>query len=323
MPKVFVTGVNGLLGTNVTIDLLNQGYHVLGLLRESAVYKGGHHKNLTLIRGNLFDDFTPHLLGVDYVIHIAAITQQNLTKYAHYQPVNCNASIQLLHTAIHTKVKTFLFVSSANTIGYGNQPHFGTEHTPIKPPFTKSYYALSKQKAEQEILKHQDKINIHIVNPTFMLGTYDTKPSSGKIIYMCWRKKIVFYPPGGKNFVHVQDVAHAIIKCLHKGKNGEKYLIAHENLTYKAFFEKINTLTKQNPKMIKIPLCVLRLIGYLGDVLRFMQLKTNLCSSNMNALYIKNYYSNQKSKSEFDMLYQPTEQALIDAIDYFKMEEAQ
>ncbi len=317
MTKVFVTGVNGLLGTNVTIDLLNKGYHVIGLLRKHAEYKGGTHKNLQLVRGRLFDDFTNILKNVDIVIHIAAITQQNLIKYSDYQPVNYNASVQLLHTAIQSKVKTFVFVSSANTIGYGSFSKPGIESNPIKAPFNASYYARSKQETERELLKHQNKIDIHIINPTFMLGAYDSKPSSGKIIYMCWKKKIVFYPPGGKNFVHVKDVSAGIIKCLEFGRNGERYLIANENLTYKQFFEQINTLTKQKPKMIKIPLCILILIGYIGDVFRFMQLKTNLCSSNMNALYIKNYYSNSKSIAELGLSYRSTQHAINDAVEYF------
>ena len=70
--------------------------------------------------------------------------------------------------------------------------------------------------------------------------------------------------------------------------------------------------------MIKIPLCILILIGYLGDVLRLMRLKTNLCFSNMYTLYIKTNYSNVKSKSEPEVLFHSGEQVPNDAIAYFK-----
>lgn len=319
MSKIFVTGVNGLLGTNVTLDLLNNGFYVIGLLRKNAKFTGGSHPNLQLVRGGLFDDLTHYLKEVDYVIHIAAITQQNLRKYSDYKSINCNATIQLLHAAIHSKVKHFVFISSANTLGYGTLSDPGTENTPIKAPFSSSLYAQSKLEAEHELLKHKDKIKLNIINPTFMLGPYDNKPSSGKIIYMCWKKKVVFYPPGGKNFVHVKDVSHGIIQCLKFGENGKRYIIANENLSYKQFFEKVNEQTKQNPKMIKIPVCILILIGYIGDVLRFLQLKTNLCSTNMYTLYIKNYYSNTKSIKAFGLSYQSTELAIKDTIEYFNL----
>ena len=58
-----------------------------------------------------------------------------------------------------------------------------------------------------------------------MLGAYDTKPSSGKIILMGLNKKLLFHPPGGKNFVHVRDVAKGLISCLEKGKNGERFVL--------------------------------------------------------------------------------------------------
>lgn len=320
MDKLFVTGITGLLGTNLTINLLNQGYKVFGLLREQSKYLGPKHKNLTLIRGSLFDDFTTLFKEIDGVIHIAAITQQNRIHFSDYKQINCTATLQLLHTAIKEHVKRFIFVSTANTMGFGSLSVPGCENTPIKHPFSNSLYAKSKQETELELLKHTKKIDLIIINPTFMIGAYDSKPSSGKLILMCWKKNLVFYPPGGKNFVHVNDVCLGIIKSLKQGKSGEKYLLANENLTYLEFFRKVNLITNQKPKMIKIPLCILRLIGYIGDVLRYVHIKTNLSSTNMTALSINNYYSNRKSVTELQANYQPIDNAIHVAVEYFKGE---
>lgn len=318
MYNVFVTGINGLLGTNLTIELLNKGYRVFGLIREKSKYKGPKNDNLTLIKGSLFDDFSSLFKTMDYVIHIAAITQQNLYDYKAYKAINCQASLQIFHSASKSGVRRFIFVSSANTIGYGSLSKPGTETNSMTYPFSKSHYANSKLEAEIELLKLKSKMELIIVNPTFMIGDYDSKPSSGKIILMCWKKRIVFYPPGGKNFVHVKDVCKGIIHSMMKGKHGEKYLLANENLTYLQFFQQVNYISHQNPKMIKIPLCILRLIGYIGDILQLLHFKTNLCSSNMNALTINNYYSNKKSILKFDMKYQPVEHAISEALEYFK-----
>ena len=67
--------------------------------------------------------------------------------------------------------------------------------------------------------------------------------------------------------------------------------------------------------MIKIPLCILILIGYIGDVFKSIQLKTYLCSYNMYALYKKNYYSNTTSKSEQGFLHLPIKMTLEDALE--------
>ncbi|WP_196885312.1 NAD-dependent epimerase/dehydratase family protein [Aureivirga sp. CE67] len=318
MRKIFVTGINGLLGTNLVHELLDKGYLVKGFLRNKNKYQGKLHPNLELIEGTLFDDFTEVLKDVDAVIHIAAVTDMNLSSYSQYWEVNTNATIQLFHAAIKSKVKKFVFVSTANTLGFGTKGIDGTEKQKMKFPFTNSFYAKSKKEAENRLLENKDKIETIIVNPTFMLGRYDTKPSSGQIILMGWKKKILFYPSGGKNFVHVKDVANGIIQSLKSGVSGEKYLLANENLTYKQFFQKLNKTTKQNPIMIRVPKGILLGVGYFGNVLRFFKLKTGINSTNMKSLCIENFYSNQKSKEALNLEYQPIENAIQDAVEFFE-----
>ncbi len=317
MNNIFVTGINGLLGTNLCNNLLDHNFKVKGLIRDKTKFEGVKHHNLELIQGDLFDDFTSILQNIDCIVHIAAITDQNLNNYSPYWKINYNATMQLFHTAIKAKVKRFIFVSTANTIGYGNLNDLGSELNGIKSPFKFSFYAMSKLEAEQQLLQNKKKIDTIIINPTFMLGAFDTKPSSGKIILMSWKKKILFYPPGGKNFVHVRDVSNGIINSIHKGISGEKYLLANENITYLDFFKKINTYTYQSPIMIKVPKIILLIMGYLGDLLRLFNFKTNLSTINMKALCIQNYYSNKKSIKHLDLNYQPIENAIADAIQYF------
>lgn len=317
MEKVFVTGINGLLGTNLCHDLLNSGYNVTGLVRNKLSYKGNQHKNLNLIEGQLFDDFSTLLKSIDIVIHVAATTDQSLLNYADYWKVNCNATIQLYNAAILSKVKRFIFVSTANTLGFGTFNKPGTENSKVNALFKQSYYAKSKIEAENYLLKNRYKIETVIVNPTFMLGAYDTKPSSGKIIVMGWNKQIVFYPPGGKNFVHVKDVSSGIINAIDKGISGEKYLLANKNLSYKEFFKTLNRITNQQPIMIKIPKQLLIIAGYFGNILRKLHIKSSLSLTNTKILCIENYFSNNKSIEHLNITYQPIDKAITDAIDYF------
>jgi dihydroflavonol-4-reductase len=318
MKKVLVTGISGLLGTNLTETLIENNYFIKGLIRDKTKFEGKNHLNLELHQGNLFDDLTSALNDVDYVIHIAAETNQNLIYYRDYQKTNYDATIQLFNAATYCKVKKFIFVSTANTLGFGSLTDLGNETKKIKSPFTSSFYAKSKLETEEYLLQKSDEMEVLIVNPTFMLGAYDTKPSSGRIILMGWKKKILFYPPGGKNFVHVKDVASGIIKSLEKGKNKEKYILANKNLSYFEFFEKLNLIANQNPIMIKIPKPVLIGLGYLGDAIRLLKIKTSISSTNMRALCIDNFYSNEKSIQELGINYRHTEVAINDALKYFE-----
>ncbi|UWX61552.1 NAD-dependent epimerase/dehydratase family protein [Chryseobacterium oranimense] len=318
MKKVFVTGATGLLGTNTIIKLLQYDYSVTALVRKKSSWLGEKSENLRLIEGDLFSDISEHLWDVDSVIHIAAETSQNLLSYEDYKKTNYDATVHLFEQAVAKGVKKFLFVSTANTLGYGNSAGRGNEQTPQLYPFTRSYYAKSKLEAENYLLQQGRKTNVVIVNPTFMIGAYDHKPSSGKIIFWAWKKKVVFYPKGGKNFVHAEDVAEGIIKAVEQGKRGEKYLLANENVTYKEFFKKVNAISGQNPVMIPIPNLVLALLGVIGDGLRKLKIKTGLSSANMKALRIDNFYSNKKSVEELGIRYQPIDRAIEDAIRFFE-----
>ncbi|MEC3908121.1 NAD-dependent epimerase/dehydratase family protein [Tamlana sp. 2201CG12-4] len=317
MKRIFVTGVSGLLGTNLCHDLLNQGYLVTGLVRNKHSFKGKQHDNLKLLEGSLFDDFSSLLRRIDIVIHAAAATDQGLVDYSAYWKINCNATIQLYNTAIMANVKRFIFVSTANTLGFGSLKAPGSEYKKMNPLFKQSYYAKSKLEAENYLLKNKHNIEPIIVNPTFMLGAYDSKPSSGKIVLMGWKKQIIFYPPGGKNFVHVKDVSLGIISAISQGISGEKYLLANKNLSYKKFFKTLNTITGQSPIMIRIPKSLLIATGYFGNILRRLHIKSSLSLTNMKILCIENYFSNTKSMTQLNISYQPVENAITDAIDYF------
>ncbi|TZF98904.1 NAD-dependent epimerase/dehydratase family protein (plasmid) [Chryseobacterium panacisoli] len=317
MKKVCVTGATGLLGTNVIIKLLQNGYSVIALVRKKSGWLGEENENLKLMEADLSSDLSLLLKDVDCIIHIAAETRQNLIRYEEYRKVNYETTVNLFTCAESAGVKKFLFVSTANTLGYGNTAFRGNEKAPQLYPFTHSLYAQSKLEAEDYLLKNCNNTDIIIVNPTFMIGAYDSKPSSGKIIFWTWKKKLVFYPKGGKNFVHVEDAANGILNAVEYGKTDEKYLLANENLSYKEFFEKVNRITNQNPIMIAIPNRALSFLGLIGDGLRKLNVKTNLSSSNMKALQICNYYSNQKSIKELSVQYQSVDKAIEDAVQYF------
>ncbi|PWN71837.1 dihydroflavonol 4-reductase [Chryseobacterium phosphatilyticum] len=319
MKKIFITGATGLLGANVIIKLLKDGYFVIALVRKKSSYLGEKNENLKLIEGDLFADISSFLPEIDSLIHIAAETRQDLVTYEDYKRVNYDGTLSLFTQAKACGVKRFIFISSANTLGYGSRKNPGNENSSPLYPFTKSMYAQSKMEAEDYLLQHAGKTQLIILNPTFMIGKYDHKPSSGKIIFWAWKKRVIFYPKGGKNFVHAEDAAQGVVQAIEYGKSGEKYLLAHENLKYKDFFKKVNHITNQKTVMIPIPDTVISILGWIGDGLRKMNIKTNLCTSNMKALQVHNYYSNRKSVEELGIRYKSIDKALQDAIEYFSL----
>ena len=319
MSSVLVTGANSLLGTNVIIELLSRGYNVTGLLRDRRSFHYPDHENLRLIEGDIRNqnDIEAAIKNCDFVIHIAAITSQDLPRYKYYRHVNATATQNIVSIAARQNLKRFIFISSSNAVGFGTKEKPGIESMEIRKPVSRSFYAMSKLEGQQLALKYKDKIDVVVLSPGFMLGPWDSKPSSGRIILM-GLKKIVFYPPGGKNFIHVQDAAAGVVNALNKGKNGEVYLLANENLSYREFFRKLSDIRGRSSIYIRIPGALLSFIGIFGSLLQIFGIKTEITFTNMRILCIGNYYSGKKAETELGLNYQSTDKSIKDAIEWFR-----
>ncbi len=323
MENVFVTGANGFLGTNLIVQLIEKGYCVYALVRDKKNFINSNFINLTLIEGDLSDseNLAVQMKGCQYVVHIAANTSQNLLKLEEYYYTNVLGVQNIIDACIENKIQKLIYIGTANTYGYGNAPNLGREEYPMKYPFTKSLYALSKNQAQEIIDKATTRLNITTISPTFMIGAYDSKPSSGRIILMAMDKRIVFYPSGGKNFIHVSDVARAIILAFSLKKSGQKYILANENISYKDFYKKVISQNNQKTTLVPIPDFLLCIVGLFGDFIRQFGVKTDVSSINTKVLTLNNFYTNRKAKQDLDIKFTPIEQAIDDSLNYFNNKE--
>ena len=129
-----------------------------------------------------------------------------------------------------------------------------------------------------------------------MIGACDPKPSSGKLMIMGYKRALNFIPKGGKNFVPVTDVAVAVCNAITQGKNGERYLLSAVNFSFKEYYKLQMNVGKYEQRIIELPDGVLIVVGKVGDVLRKMGVKTEVCTMNLRQLMIREYYSNHKAK---------------------------
>lgn len=316
--KVLITGANSLLGTHVIHELLAAGYAVRGLLRRRNSYVGNTHPALELIEGSFTDRNTLRqtMQGCRYVIHCAARTGQS-GDYNSYKKINVAATTRLIETAIECGIKRVVYVASANVFAYGTKEQPGDEKRPIAFPFTESPYAKSKYEALQQLADYHGQIEIVTVCPTFMIGAWDSRPSSGRIILRGYRRRIVFYPPGGKNFVAASDVARGIVAALTHRRGGEAYLLAGENLSYAEFYRLLAARAHCHQRLIQIPAWLLLAIGAIGDWLAKTGLKSEISRANMRILCVGNYYTNAKSVRELCLCYRPLAEAIDEAVNWF------
>jgi len=167
-----------------------------------------------------------------------------------------------------------------------------------------------------EASKKPDR-HIIIINPTFMLGPYDTKPSSGKLLLMGYKRKLMLLPGGGKNFVDVRNVAVATCHALTRGRNGERYLASGIDLSFKKYYTSQKEVGHYDQKIMVLPDFIWLLIGKAGDMLRMLGIKTDLGSINLRQLLLQEYYSNQKAKNELNLPDTELKVTIKEAINWF------
>lgn len=319
--KTLVTGANGFLASNIIRELLKRGYPVRAMVRKGSNMKSLEGITCEFFYGNIVNP--EHVIkaaeGCTFVIHVAANTSQ-VPGYDDYVPVNITGTANVIEAVIRNKCQRLVYVSSANTFGQGTKSNPGHEGLPMSPVFKKSGYALSKAKAQEMVLAavNEKKIDAVVINPSFMLGPYDAKPSSGKIIQMYFGKKVAVVPAGGKNFVDVRDVAAGACNALEQGINGQCYLLVNQNLSYPEFVRKLNENNAAKTRIIQLPRLILYAAGYFGSLLNLLHVPLQLNLTNAQILCTDNYYTASKAILELGFHQTPIEKSIQDAVDWFR-----
>ncbi len=319
--KVLVTGANGFLANNVIRELNKRSVPLRAMVRSTA--DTGTIADLAeeIFRGDftIRESAEKAVKGCDAVIHLAADTSQHYSLADLNEACNVNGTRNLLEASTHNGIKRFIYVSTANAFAHGTMESPGDENKPLRYPFTRSGYAISKVRAQEMALAFgaESGMDVIVVNPTFMIGPHDHKPSSGRIITMMYRRKMIPVPAGGKNFIHVSDAATAICNALSKGRCGHCYLLANENITYYDFYQRMGAIAGRKYMLLKLGSSLLKTAGLFGDGLNRLGIPMELNTINAKILCEGNYFSNAKAVSELDLPSTSVDTAISDALEWF------
>lgn len=320
--KVLVTGANGLLGSNIIRNLKRSGIVARAFVRPSANLLSLKGSSPDYFFGNIssYNDVLHAVKGCDYIIHTAAVTDQTLPRLEDYTRINVDGTNNIIRAAIEEKTRRLIYISSTNSIGYGDKNNPGHEGMPAMKPYTESYYAISKSMAENNVLKavKESGLKAVILNPSFMIGPNDAKPSSGRLLLIGFRDKVVFITGGGRNFVPVEDVAVAACNSMTRGRVGEKYLLTNSNLTYREFYDMVDEITGFRRIKILLPSFLIMATGIFGSLVSYSGRQVLLNYNNARILTIRNFYSAQKAVEELDFPQSSIKYATSKAIDWFR-----
>ena len=284
-----------MLATNIVEQLAEAGYDVIGTVRKGRSYKGHPYGNIRIVEADFKDAgaMAPLVAMSNIVFHVAAMTSQSEPDYEKFRKVNVESTRMLLDMAVAGSLESFVYVSTANTIGFG-----GAEGAPMRYPFTESLYALSKKEAETVALSYSDKIKVVVVNPTFMIGKYGSAKGSNRVISMVKKNPVLFCPSGAKNVIDVSEAARGMILAMERGKSGSQYLICGKNCSYKEMFSRLASRYGVRRIYIPVPDWLLKIAGHCGDFLAKCGISSEVSTVNMDMLMTRNVYHTDKASKE-------------------------
>ncbi len=222
------------LGNTVTIfDLPNTNHPTLNNLKVKR------------ISGDVctLSDLKNACLGMDQVYHVCGVVSYFKVDKEKIMKVNYESVKDIIQVCGEKNIPLVVTASTAG-VGIPKKPLTPmNELATFDKKYEKIAYMHSKNLALQAIKDAGKKgIKVCAVSPTSIYGAGDMCMHIGNDVKTIAEGKMKFAPPGGNSIVAVDDVVNAHILAMKKGKPGENYIIASENLTYLQIYHTIAKL---------------------------------------------------------------------------------
>ena len=301
--NILVTGGMGFIGTNLVKKLLSKKsikkiiivdnfYSTSKIyLKEFTSFSLQNSKNykkskqrLEIIKANICDKkFAGEITkGIDYVVHLAAESgvDISISNPSRAFKVNVDGTFNYLESSRLNNVKGFIFSSSGSVFGDLPPPH--TEDLYRKPI---SPYGSSKLTIETFCESYSNVFNIDTTVLRFSnaYGSYSEHKNS--VVHKYIRniisgKEIIINGDGEhtRDYIHVEDIVAAIVKCLKKTNGCNSYHVGTGKETSLIKLIKIlkNLFIKYNIKDFKIKNVEQRIGDVRNNYTSFKKINKNL-----------------------------------------------
>ena len=329
--RCFVTGASGFVGANLIHALNARGHSVRALLRPGADVRGLVGSTYETVPGDLTNDsaaLARAMSGCDWCFHVAASYSLWLPDYAPMFRANVDGTRNILNAAHQAGCSRIVYTSTVGCIGLPKPNPDGSiiptdESAPVSESQMSNPYKLSKWRAEvvaRELAAAG--LPVVIVNPSAPIGPRDVKPTpTGQVIVDFLRRAMPAYLDTGLNWVHVQDVVAGHILAAEKGRVGERYILGHAqgNWTMKQALDTLSSLTGIPAPRFQVPHAVALGAAHVDEwIARWTGKPPKAPLAGVRMAAYKMWFNPAKAIQELGLPQTPPEQALTDAVEWFR-----
>lgn len=267
--RCLVTGATGVVGVPLVEALLQRNYRVKILARDRAaanLFAG----KVVVVPGSLADSaaLEAACADVDYVFHFAAklhVNNPSARLDAEYEETNVRATANLLELGARNKIEKFVFASTINVYGAGDNVRIFDENSRLNPT---GIYAQTKAAAEKLVLERDFGIVLRLaaVYGSRMKGNYVR-------LLTALRKHRFFFVGAGLNrrtLIHQRDAAAAAILVAEKAVGKSVYNATDgEYYTFEQIVRSMALALKLKTPSLRLPLAPFELaFDWLGIIER-------------------------------------------------------
>lgn len=320
---VLVTGATGLLGSMITLQLLQRGHEVRATKRvDSKEEKVKHYfsyytdqpeewfAKIQWVEVDFQDilSLQDAVKGIAEVYHCAAKVSMNPKYKNEIYQTNIVGTKNLLYACENSEVEKFCFISSVSTLDGLNPEGLYDEESHYKPAIAHSVYAKSKHFAEMEVWRASaEGMQVVVVLPAMILASGSWDSSSG-VVFDTFRKNRFTFS-GGANYVDVRDVAYICVELMSRGIFGERFIAAAGKKSYFDFTRLVREkLGRSKPKIIPDALLhfvrIFNVFGFLIPPLKMVN------KANIESITTNNGMSNEKIKKALDFEFIPVDESI-------------
>lgn len=330
MTTVLVTGATGCVGANIVEALLNRGYTVRALRRETSSLRALAGLEPELVTGDVLDlpALRAAMAGCDGVFHAAAISQYWRNEPATIYTINVEGTRNVLQAARETGVRRVVFTSSVGALGKpARRGALLDETATFNLPPARFPYGHSKALAEAEVRQavaggpEAACFEAVIVNPVTVIGRRDVGFVGGEFLRAARQGKAFAAPPGGVGIISASAVGKGHVLAYERGRSGERYILNGENILYRQLMRIVAEVVGARPPAFVIPGPALALAAGGVDLARRIRGAPLLVEGNQMRLSVQRlYYDASKAERELGLAPVSARRAVEEAWAWYQAE---